>query len=270
MTNTIKSKNVEMIFNENPFHIEGIFILPDRTKVCAQGILNFFIRTRDALSDPVFLSEYEDVQSDDEKITFRLRDDSGEYSAFFNLTSSGNGIRLRIEVISPEPLWLIEWKLSGFDFDKIIIPALGGQEISGDMPDGSTLSYKYPFWWNAQFALGMRGDSGLLIHSQDSKPDLKLLRIGRENAGFSITYGFEAEAPLESGSLISEFYLTAVQGGWQNGVNLYRSWMEENFKPVEYRNHQGFPFLGGEYKFCPGIVGSKEKFYSGTYICSDD
>ncbi len=259
----LKSKNIEMIFNENPFHIEGIFILPERTKVCAQGILNFFIRTRDALSDPVFLSTYEDFQYEAEKISYRLRDDSGNYAALFNITSSDNGISLKLEVTSPEPVWLIEWKLSGFDFDKIIIPALGGQEISGNMPEGNILSYKYPFWWNAQFVLGMSEDNGLLIHSRDSKPDLKLLRIGRENSHFSITYGFEAPAPLESGNMAAEFYLTGINGAWQNGVEYYRSWMEESFKPVKYTNHKGFPSWAEDISFILELWGARKSFTPG-------
>ena len=177
---TLKSASVEMIFDENPFHIEGIFILPDRTKVCANGIQNFFIRTRDALSDPVFLSEYKDVQYEGDGISFMLEDKSGDYSARFLITTSQNGIRIVLKVNAPDPVWLIEWKLSGFNFDSVIIPALGGQEISSNMPEGNTLSYKYPFWWNAQFALGMKGNAGLLINSRDDSPALKLLRVGKD------------------------------------------------------------------------------------------
>lgn len=259
----LKSKNIEITFNENPFHIEGIFILPDRTKVCANGIQNFIIRTRDALSDPVFLSRYEDVISEDKKYSFRLLDNSGDYSALFEVTADGDEIRFRIKVSSPEPVWLVEWKLSGFKFDKLLVPALGGQEISANMPEGNTLSYKYPFWWNAQFAIGIKGDEGLLINSRDASPDLKLLRIGREHDDFSITYGFEAEAPLTSGELSAEFYLTGFKGGWQNGVEIYRSWMEKSFSPVEYVRHNGFPSWAENISFILELWGARKSFTPG-------
>ncbi len=259
----LRSANVEMIFNENPFHIEGIFILPERTKVCAKGLLNFFIRTRDALSDPVFLSGYRDVIFKEDEISFLLIDDSEKYSAQFNIISSDAGIRIRVDVSAPEPVWLIEWKLSGFDFDKLLIPALGGQEISSKMPEGNTLSYKYPFWWNAQFAMGMKEDDGLLINSRDGKPDLKLLRIGREHSGFSITYGFEAEAPIESGNMTAEFYLTGFKDGWQNGAELYRTWMEKTFAPVEYLQHKGFPAWAENISFVFELWGARKSFTPG-------
>ncbi len=259
----LKSADVEMIFNENPFHIEGIFILPDRTKVCASGILNFFIRTRDALSDPVFLSRYEEVHFDGNEISFRLMDVSGDYSARFIIMTSQDGIRISVNVDAPDPVWLIEWKLSGFEFDRMIIPALGGQEISSNMPDGNTLSYKYPFWWNAQFAIGMKEGAGLLIHSRDDSPDLKLLRVGREKDQFSITYGFEAHAPLNSGSLDAEFYLRGFTGNWQDGVEIYRNWMEEGFSPVEFAQHQGFPSWADDISFVLELWGARKSFTPG-------
>ena len=259
----LKSANVEMIFDENPFQIEGIFILPDRTKVCANGIQNFFIRTRDALSDPVFLSEYKDVQYEGDSISFKLEDISGDYSARFLITTSQNGIRIVLKVNAPDPVWLIEWKLSGFNFDSMIIPALGGQEISSNMPEGNTLSYKYPFWWNAQFALGINGNAGFLISSRDDSGDLKLLRIGKDKDNFSITYGFEAPAPLDSGSLDAEFYLTGFNGNWQEGVELYREWMEKSFCPPEYLRHKGFPSWAEDISFVLELWGARKSFTPG-------
>lgn len=259
----LKSDDVEIIFNENPFQIEGIFILPDRTKVCANGVLNFVIRTRDALSDPVFLSEYKDVHFEDDRISFILMDISGDYSARFIIKTSHDGIRILVKVNAPDPVWLIEWKLSGFNFDKIIVPALGGQEISSNMPEGSTLSYKYPFWWNAQFVIGMAGEKGVLIRSRDSGPDLKLLRIGRDDSHFNVTYGFEAEAPLNSGNMEAEFYLTGFKGGWKDGVELYRKWMEESFRPVEFSHHNGIPSWTENISFILELWGARKSFTPG-------
>lgn len=259
----LKANNIEIIFNENPFQIEGIFILPNRTKVCANGVQNFFIRTRDALSDPVFLSEYKDVHYDGHEISFLLSDVSGDYSARFFITTSQDGIRIVLKVNAPDPVWLIEWKLSGLNFDRVIIPALGGQEISSNMPEGNTLSYKYPFWWNAQFAMGIKEDSGLLINSHDNSPNLKLLRVGKDKDNFSITYGFEAQAPLNSGSLDAEFYLTGFNGNWQEGTELYRKWMENTFNPVDYMHHKGFPAWGEEINFILELWGARKSFTPG-------
>ena len=260
---TLKSKNTEITFNENPFRIEGIFILPDRTKVCAHGIQNFIIRTPDALSDPVFLNRYEIINSEEGKLSFRFSDDPGEYSVAFSIAPCEVGIQFRLNVSAPGPIWMVEWKLSGFCFDEVIIPALGGQVLTGDMPEGSTLSYKYPFWWSAQFVSGMMESCGLLIHSHDGKPDLKLLRVGRENNNFSLTYGFEAAAPLNSNTLEAEFYLTGFQGDWKNGVELYRPGMEKTFDTVQYFNHPGFPGWVDEINFVLELWGARKSFTPG-------
>ncbi len=260
---TLKSKNVEITFDENPFHIEGIFILPDRTKVCADGIQNFIIRTPDALSDPVFLTRYENINFQDGTLSFRLSDDPGEYTVTFLIAPSEAGLQFRLNVSAPGPIWMAEWKLSGFCFDEVIIPALGGQLLTSDMPAGNTLSYKYPFWWNAQFAAGMTKNGGLLVHSLDERPDLKLLRVGRENNNFSLTFGFEAAAPLTSNSLEAEFYLSGFEGDWKKGIELYRSWMENTFKPVPYFDHPGYPGWADEINFVLELWGARKSFTPG-------
>lgn len=259
----LKSTNIEIIFNKNPFHIEGIFILPNRTKVCANGIQNFIIRTPDALSDPVFLTRYEKFGYDDGIISFTLTNDPGDYRVLFNISSSEFGLQFRVSASGPSPIWLVEWKLSGFSFDKVIVPALGGQVLTVNMPEGNVLSYKYPFWWNAQFVEGMIGNRGLLMNSLDEKPDLKLLRIGRENNSFSLTYGFEASAPLTSNTLDAEFNICGFEGNWRKGVELYRTWMEKTFQPVRYSDHQGFPSWTEDINFVLELWGARKSFTPG-------
>jgi hypothetical protein len=259
----IRTNNIEMIFNENPFHIEGIFILPDRTRVCKNGVLNVIIRTPHALSDPVFLSKFEDVKSEDNKLTFKLLDDSGEFSALLNIVSSETGIQIRIKVASPEPVWMVEWKLSGFILDEVILPALGGQSLTADMPDGNALSFKYPFWWNAQFVLGMNDLSGIMVNANDANPELKLFRIAKDNNQFSLAYGTEARAPLSSRTLETEFSLSGFKGGWEKGVELYRPWMEKSFNSVKFSDHSGFPAWADNINFILELWGARKSFTPG-------
>ncbi|HSD63507.1 MAG TPA: DUF6259 domain-containing protein [Ignavibacteriaceae bacterium] len=231
-------------------------------KLCT-GMQNFIIRTPDALSDPVFLTRFNDLQFDGNSLSYVLLDNSGEYNVKFIITTDDAGFRFRMNVTSPLPIWLVEWKLSGFNFKEVIIPALGGQSLNDNMPDGNVLSYKYPFWWNAQFVIGMNGSDGLMIHSRDDSPDLKLLRAGRENNSFSLTYGFEAPAPLKSNSLEAEFYMTGFEGGWQKGVELYRPWMEMSFNPVPFISHHGFPSWADDINFVLELWGARKSFTPG-------
>lgn len=256
------SNNLRLIFSENPFHIEGIFLLPSFNRICS-GLQNFIIRTPDALSDPVFLRHFDELQFDGDSLSYKLLDETGKYSVIFNIVPDDNNLKIRMNITSPVPLWLVEWKLSGFDFNEIIIPALGGQSLSDNMPEGIGLSYKYPFWWNSQFAIGMKDSEGMIIYSKDSKPELKLFRIGRENDSFAVTFGFEAPAPLNSNTLDAEFYMMGFEGDWKKGVEIYRPFLEESFKPLQYKNHPGFPDWVNDINFVLELWGARKSFTPG-------
>ncbi|HEY6906406.1 MAG TPA: DUF6259 domain-containing protein, partial [Ignavibacteriaceae bacterium] len=226
-------------------------------------IQNVIIRTPRALSDPVFLSKFEKVTFEDNKLAFKLLDDSGEFSALLNIVPSEYGIQIRIKVASPEPVWIVEWKLSGFILDELILPALGGQSLTPDMPEGTVMSFKYPFWWNAQFVFGMNELSGLMVNANDANPELRLFRVAKENNRFSLSYGAEAKAPLESRTLEAEISLSGFNGGWEKGVDLYRRWMEKSFNPVNFRDHYGFPAWADNINFILELWGARKGFTSG-------
>ena len=134
--------------------IDGIFILNDSTKVCAGNIHKFIIRTHNAVSDPIVLEKEASFNLVRDCAEALLEDPTGKYRALVRYSKMGRGIKVNIELIGPKPIWLAEYQIIGFDFEEIIVPALGGQSINKEMPEGKTLSYKYPFWWNAQFVIG--------------------------------------------------------------------------------------------------------------------
>ncbi|MCF8355476.1 MAG: DUF6259 domain-containing protein, partial [Melioribacteraceae bacterium] len=235
----IQSDSLRIDFAED-LSIDGLFVFPKGTKVCANGKQKIIIRTHNAVSDPVVLEKITSSEITNDTVTIQF-DDNNHYSAKIFFSKSNRGVKVLIRINSAKPIWLVEWELSGLVLDEVLVPALGGQSISNNMPAGKTLSYKYPFWWNSQFVVGKINDGGIVIRSEDKSNDLKLLRIKREEDSFAVTYGFEAPAPLTSNKLEGEFIIEGFEGDWKNGVDLHKRWMQENFNLVNYKSHPHYP-----------------------------
>lgn len=218
-------------------------------KVCSGGYQQILVRTTDAVFVPNLLNNFQPPKSSRGKINFSASDDESQYKVNVSVTPSQRGIKFSADLKSAKPAWLFEWKISGLDFDEVIIPALGGQAINKNITEGTILSYKYPFWWNAQFVIGRLKKGGIILRTEDKKSDLKLLRVGKENGKFSFTIGFEAKAPVKNKSMKCEWLLEYYEGDWKNGVDIHRDWMEKAFKLVPLNKHKYFPAWGHDIKF---------------------
>lgn len=261
MIKNIQSDSLRIDFAED-FSIDGLFILKESTKVCASGEQSLIIRTHNAVSDPTVLQAIKSIEQNQDSTRIYFADESKEYSAIVEFIKSAKGVLVKINVDAPRPIWLVEWKLNGFNFDEVLVPALGGQSISNEMPNGKTLSYKYPFWWNSQFVIGKTKNGGLIFRSEDKSNDLKLLRVGNTKKNFEITFGHEAAAPLNSNKLEYEFYIEPFEGDWKNGVDIHKNWMKENFNLVEYKNHSHFPSWMNNINFILELWGARKTMRS--------
>jgi hypothetical protein len=159
--------------------VEGFFYLPKSTNVCPNGKQSLLLRTPERVSEPVLLTELMNVTYQDNSISYVLEDVTSEYKANILINSCSDGLKFNCKVEANKPIWLLEWKFSGLKLNEVLVPALGGQSIKNNAPVGTLLSYKYPFWWNAQFVLGSTNNGGIIIRSKDEKPELKLLRFKR-------------------------------------------------------------------------------------------
>ncbi|MDX1430540.1 MAG: DUF6259 domain-containing protein, partial [Rhodothermales bacterium] len=210
--------------------------------VCAGGSQEFLLRVDGQVSEPIFLRRVLSCDIQSNKAVFVVADDDGRYEIAAEIGATSQGLRFSCRAKGPEPIWMIEWRLSGLDLTEVVIPALGGQAVTSAMPRGERLSYKYPFWWNAQFAIGMTGDdSGVWWRTQETDPRFKLLRVGRESSAFDVTIGFEANGPLSVGPLSGEFFLDAFAGSWKEPVDRHREWLQREFKLTPYRSHAAYP-----------------------------
>lgn len=214
---------------------------PDGACLCSGGRQHLLIRSPLAVSEPVLLACTRRSNGPGEQAQLFFTDDSGAWHAELRLDAGESGIHFHLEATAPEPIWLIEWRLSGLDLAEVIIPALGGQRLSDAMPLETTLSYKYPFWWNAQFVIGAahRG-GGLWLSSRDESPDLKLLRVGRHADGFAWSYGYEVPAPFAR-EVAVDWWLDGFAGDWQVPVERHRQWMETAFSLKPLAQKSNFP-----------------------------
>ncbi|MFZ2324344.1 MAG: DUF6259 domain-containing protein [Ignavibacteriaceae bacterium] len=203
------------------------------------------------------ITEVKNINQKENFVSFNLEDITSEFKANISITSSNDGIKFNCKVEGKKPIWLIEWKLSGLKLNEVLVPALGGQSIKNNAPIGTLLSYKYPFWWNAQFVLGPNDDGGIIIRSKDDKPELKLLRVLKEQESFEITYGFEVPAPLDKKSFEAEWYLDFYDGDWKNGVDIHRNWLEKEFQLKPYQKHSNFPEWADKINFVLEIWGAR-------------
>ena len=126
----VGAKNIEMEFDEKSLAIKEIMIHPMSACVCSGGCQKVMIRTAKAVSEPAVLNQMKQLQQSNGDVVIELTDKSGRYYAELECKASEEGIRFKIRAQAPEPIWLVEWQLSGLLLDRVIVPALGGQEAA--------------------------------------------------------------------------------------------------------------------------------------------
>ncbi len=254
----IRSDSLELSLTSEENGLSTVLVnAKDRTIVCAKGRQRFLIRLLTAVSEPILLNRTVSLSRIGDQLEWLVGDETGAYSAVLKIFPAGKNIHYQIRISSPQPVWLFEWCLNGYDIDNVIIPALGGQSVSSDMPAGTVLSYKYPFWLNAQFIIGQKENSVIMIGSRDAGTAFKLVRISREKDGFALTYGFEAKAPLHDTTFTAEWYICGFDNGWREAVDDYRVWMEKAFGLEPFEQRPYCPVWTRDINFILEIWGAK-------------
>jgi hypothetical protein len=254
---TPSSNRVSLIFGRDPLTIEKITNRLTGKTICLDGTQTVLVRSPQDISEPALLVHGRFLRAK-EGWAYELSDDTGKYRAEIRLEHSADGLRFSMRVRSPKPIWLVEWRLSGMQADEIIVPALGGQSLDRSMPTDTTISYKYPFWWNAQFAIGASKRGGFWIRSKETEPRLKMLRVKNESAGFAITYGFEAMAPLGAKTLDAVWYLDGYAGSWEEPVDTHRAWLEEAFSLLPLAKNPRWPLWASDINFVLELWGMRK------------
>lgn len=238
---TVSSDRLRIKFATRPFAIKEIRDLQTGSIYSSGGTQILIIRSPLELFEPTLLTNLRSISGNRHGLSMVLTDDSGTSSARLFITSSPDGLKFNCSVSAAKPVWMLEWRISGLNLEKVIIPALGGQVLTSSMPAETTLSYKYPFWWNAQFVIGTAKKGGIWIRTKDPGPNLKMLRVRKDKEGFAITYGFEATAPVRSKKFEAEWFVDGFQGSWSGPAGIHRRWMERAFGLTPFIRNPGIP-----------------------------
>jgi hypothetical protein len=238
----VKNANIGFSFNkENPSENVRIFNFLTSTNVCAEGNQQFLVRTTAAVSEPILLNIIKIQKSSADQVYLKISDSDDQYRGILSIQAGDLGIHFHLDLNTSEQIWIFEWILNGINAEKMIVPALGGQMMTDQMPEGSQLSYKYPFWLNAQFIIGENKKGGFSIRSQDKSSDMKLVRVKRNKSSWAVTYGFENNGRSNLKSLAADWYLDVYSGDWKHVVEVHREWLEDSFDVKKKFDHQYCP-----------------------------
>lgn len=246
---------------ENPLRVARMVHGPTDRVVCEDSPQSFLVRFPRELSDPVFATEVLEVTRHDDGVRMVLGDTADRIRVHCTIAASPNGLTWQARVEASEPVWMLEWRITGLDLSRIIVPALGGQYLGADMPADTQVTYKYPFWWNAQFGIGeMEGGGGVWLRTTDTDPVFKLLRVSRVRDTFNLGLGIEADAPLDANEISAEWHLDGFAESWKRPVDVHREWLESSFDLVPFADHPHYPDWADDIDFILEIWGaSKER-----------
>lgn len=238
---SVRTDSISVTFTGPRFGIAEL--VNRRTGACLlrNGTQEILVRHGDQVFDPTFLTRLVSASPSGGGWRFILGDDAGTTTARFVVRPCSDGLQCTMTVRGPRPVWMVEWRTGPLDLREIILPALGGQALSSAMPVDTTLTFKYPFWWNAQFAIGMADRGGLWLSARDPEPEFKLLRVRRDEKGFGLTYGFEAHGPLRRNPVSATWYIDCFDGDWRVPVEEYRKWLESVRPLVAFNGNRRVP-----------------------------
>jgi hypothetical protein len=238
---SLSNGRLEVVFDKSPLAISRMTNLLTGKQFCVGGSQSLIVRTPQAISDPTFLTEVESVTWSPDSVHFLVKDAAARTRAQVSMAVTDDGIAIHLHASAPTPIWVVEWRLARLSLDEVIVPALGGQALSSEMPSDTMLTYKYPFWWNSQFALGMMRGGGVWLRTMDIHPVFKFLRVRKTADHFTLAYGVEANAPLRSGTLEAMWYLDCFRGSWRVPTDIHRVWLEKSLGLARLEENRFLP-----------------------------
>ncbi|HEX2963740.1 MAG TPA: DUF6259 domain-containing protein [Ignavibacteriales bacterium] len=255
---TVSNKRLQITLEDKPFRIHEILNLETGQRFSTGGKQSVIMRVPSHVSEPAILDSLEEIEPSTSGVSFTLSDETGGYKAHIMISESDEGVKFHMKASGPEPIWMAEWRISGLELNNVIVPALGGQMLTKDMTPDTTLSYKYPFWWNAQFVIGEGKGGGIWLHTKESDPKFRLLRVSRAEKSFGFTLGFEAEAPLKSSTLEAVWFMEGYKGSWKQPVDRHRIWLEKEFNLTKIKDNPHFPKWARDINFILEVWGMRK------------
>ena len=111
------SNRVALTFGRDPLTVRKIQNRLTGKAICLNGTQSILIRTPQEISEPAILVHGRFL-SGKGCCAYELFDETGRYRAEIRLEDSEDGLRFSMRVRAPQPIWLVEWRLSGLQADE--------------------------------------------------------------------------------------------------------------------------------------------------------
>ena len=149
------------------------------------------------------------------------------------------------------------WSISGLKPDlELIAPFFQGIKLKLDDPLIKNNRWRWPFSWEAGFAILQSREGGFWIHTQDNRYRFKALQTGIQSDPFVIGLESEAYGPvdnnLSAGGIC--WRINTYSGDWHVPAEKYRQWYWQayNLESEEQRRQPWIYDVKLAVSWCPG------------------
>jgi hypothetical protein len=149
------------------------------------------------------------------------------------------------------------WSISGIKPElDLVAPFFQGIKLKLNDPLIKNTRWKWPFYWEAGFAILQSSGGGFWIHTQDNKYRFKALQTGIADDPYVIGLDSEAYGPIDdnlsSGGIC--WRINTFKGDWHVPAENYRQWYWKAYD-LEPEERKRQPWISGSklaISWCPG------------------
>jgi len=149
------------------------------------------------------------------------------------------------------------WSVSGLKKSlEMVAPLFQGVRLKLDDPLIRNTRWRWPFSWEAGFAIFQSGEGGFWIHTKDDRYKFKALQTGTGTDPYIIGFESEAYGPvdnnLSAGGIC--WRINTYQGDWRVPAETYRQWYWQAYNlQAEEKVRQSWIFdVKLAISWCPG------------------
>ena len=152
------------------------------------------------------------------------------------------------------------WSVSGIKPSlELVAPLFQGVKLKLNDPLIKNTRWRWPFSWEAGFAIFQSGEGGFWVHTQDNRYRFKALQTGTESDPYVIGFDSEAYGPvdnnLSAGGIC--WRINTYQGDWRVPAESYRQWYWQayNLEKEMQKRQSWISDVKLAISWCPGDPG---------------
>jgi len=131
----------------------------------------------------------------------------------------------------------VRWNVPLVREAALVLPCVNGLYVEADRPFPRGDRFPWPFRWNAQLAIAERGETSLMIHSDDTACKFKALKLSRDAALSTLGFDSEQVGPVWNNRAAGgvQWRLNVYPGDWKKPASRYRDWLRRVYQLEEKR-----------------------------------